>query len=188
MNKELLRVLTLFSLMLLFGVLSCNPCRFDGPIYEDFCTTVETTYLTPYDNTTGSAINTNGDVAAKDMTLRLGVGYAENICFKPRVNSWINAAYACSPAIETTKIIKDSVASVDIISNNDFDPQHKAGELLNDYFTLPATTEFSYQVADSFDLQLMQAPADTGIHIFTLSINLTDGRKIESSTSSVRIY
>lgn len=127
----------------------------------------------------------NISVKATDLVIIATLLGNDVVCKSMKTNPFITSAYACTPPLPIYNI-KDSIESMSITSNNDFDTSHPAGTLLNDYFNMPDLNRFNtmmhnggygaaYKAENSFEFKLLQSPSDTGTHIFTLTLKHKSG-------------
>lgn len=182
MTKIILLTTLLLSVNTAAYFSSCNPCRDVKPIVT--CVRVEDVHLSAAD-TSGKILADSDSLYWRSLELNLKI-YMTTICSRESVNSFFNSAIACSPIerVDTT----GSVLYLSIISNNDFDATHPAGSKLNEYFTVPSIGSINgSRYGAIHDLRLLQAPSDTGTHVFTVTLNLVSGDEKSAETVAVKL-
>ncbi len=180
------KIILLTTLLLLFNAIayfsSCNPCKGTKPIVT--CLRVEDVQLSAAD-TSGRVLSPDESLHWRSLELNMKVDVT-TLCSRQRVNYFINTALACSPIerVDTT----GSVLSVSIISSNRFDASYPAGSKLNEYFTVPFIDSLNgSRYGAIHELRLLQAPSDTGTHIFTVILNLVGGTSKSAETVPVKL-
>ena len=135
------------------------------------CNVISNMYGTYFNEATDNTILDSSTIKATDFGI--AVAFQQNTYQCKKSNGWMNEAYANSPSSEYYNL--DTVTSLIITSNQNFDALHPAGTSLNEYFTIPKLDEFNisnnyiYQTF-GFNLYLNQAPADnTLFHTFTVT-------------------
>ena len=98
----------------------------------------------------------------------------------------IQSAYAYKPNINYYSL--DSITSINIFSNQDFDNTHKAGTLLNEYFTMSDLNEINIsntytKNAFGYNIYLNKVPTDSTVfHSFMIEATTQSSNKIYTYT------
>lgn len=154
------------------------------------CLTSDQIQVVAYDNGDSLAVEAGEDfVFGKALMLRMSFTGPRQYCNNPRPASFINSAYATSCG--ETYIYKhlDTIASITVSADKDYDAQHPAGTALNDLFYIPELNIFNLRQERPyyFDLYALQSPAQRDSFVYTIKLVLTDGRNVEASTKRINI-
>lgn len=145
------------------------------------------------------------DIRKTAYGIRVYLEREQLACLQKRPSLFISSAYAfgcrCEPA--TSYIAKDTVNAIRIISTQAFDNTHPAGSDVSAYFqvfdnfTLSpvvayvknwSPTIFTEKDLTPFkDILLMTPPSLGPDHSFRVEFQLTDGRILQSTTSTVKL-
>lgn len=136
--------------------------------------------LLPINNNSGLHLSANDTVFYNELTIELHGMVAERSCYR-RVESWLGTSvYACSQDINY--IVEDSVRSINITANADFDSNHPAGSSLNDLFSFSDINFLNRPIQyDHFDISLTAAPKQTTPLAFTVAIKLASGSVVKGT-------
>lgn len=183
-------------------VVSC--CNCVEPVIQRYTNkTISTSNL----NNSGAAPEpTNADTVAKRaFGIRVLLEREKLACLQKKPSLFIQSAYAfkcaCEPALQY--LPKDSIESIHIYTVNGFDNSHAAGADVSDYFKV--YSDFHFRSIDNYvkntsptlfndqelkpriDFLLMTPPAITGEHRFRIQIRLSDGRILQSESSTIKL-
>ncbi|NII23795.1 DUF5034 domain-containing protein [Pseudoflavitalea sp. X16] len=184
-------------------VISCCNCM--EPVIRRY--TNKTISVEHLDNSGSEAVvSTSGSVTKKAYGIRLRLIREQLACIQQRKSLFIQSAYAyscgCEPALQF--LAKDSITSIKVYTLNDFDGTHPAGSDLSGYFKVYSVYNFmtiedylkymdvtlyaESQLDTRIDLLLMTAPVLTGQHQFKVQLTLSDGRTLETETSTIELH
>jgi hypothetical protein len=148
-------------------------------------------------------VSSDNQVPKAAFGLRLKLERKQDMCSKSWEPLFITGAFAttcdCPPEIIFQPL--DSVLSVRIKTQSDFDATHPAGSDLSEYFSILSYREFIplaeylddlqndlyYLLPLEFDLMLMTAPPLSGDYQFEVEIELSDGRKLSNTSPTVTL-
>ncbi len=196
-----IRIIALIALFTLgFGLPSCTD--------DCSCPPVEGKYFSIQDillNSYGLTAEGMLQIAEENDTINLG-DYLLNVAFEteyvsllPHKNavsfSLINSAYACSCLGNGMDGAKEKVTSFQLISLNNFDTEHQAGDTVNSLFELdyygPSTKpeEFFQQHLweEQYFLTLKEKPASSEPLQLKLVLSLDNGTVMEAVSKAVVI-
>ena len=149
-----------------------------------YCHTIDTISLTPFDNAGNEPVAvTNGQVIAKAFILQLNVN--DNMAICRREIPFMNTAYATTKDDCEDHQYKDQPVIISITSNKDFDAAHKAGTELRALFKGPDAS--SITAGNKYDFFMLHEPADTGTHIFSLKLTMQDQKVLEASSQPIKL-
>ena len=153
------------------------------------CLTSDEVDVVAYNNADSLAVEAGDDfVFGKALMLRVRIGGYTMYCSKPRSASFINTAYATSCGETYVYKHMDTVASVTVYADKDYDAQHPAGTSLNDLFYMPVLESFNArQDQQYYDLYALRSPAQRDSFVYTVKLVLADGRNVEASTKRINI-
>lgn len=126
-------------------------------------------------------------------------------CIKTCPSLFIGSAYAfkcgCGPDYQYSP--KDTIISIKVFTEKDFDDSHPAGAEISDYFKVFKPYLFSdinhylvnqenvfvgyKEIVVTFDLLLMTPPASGVQHQFRIEVGLTDGRVLTETAKEVSL-
>lgn len=150
-------------------------------------------------------VATSGSIPKKAYGIRLQLTREITACIQKSNSLFISSAYAfgchCMPALQFWA--KDSIKTIKIFTLRDFDNTHFAGADLSDYFqvftanTFTSITDYlkhpeavlytETELTNSTNLLLMTAPSTHTQHQFRLQMTLSDGRVLETETSTIEL-
>lgn len=140
------------------------------------CSIITSMHGVYFDDSLHHALPDSAVVKASDFGIALAFLKSDYQCNRNSF-SLVNEAYALIPHTDQSQFL-DTVKSIVISSNQDFDNSHPAGSSLNEYFTIPDLSHFTisnmyvYQNF-GFELLLHQLPANTHLyHQFTVTATL----------------
>jgi hypothetical protein len=140
------------------------------------CSIITSMHGVYFDDSIHHALPDSAVVRASDFGIALAFLKSDYQC-KLNNFSLVDAAYAILPRTDGSQFL-DTVKSIVISSNQDFDNSHPAGSSLNEYFAIPDLKQFvisnQYVYQDfGFELLLHQLPANTNLyHQFTVTATL----------------
>jgi len=145
-------------------------------------------------------ISSADTIAADNFGIAISFETSEGLCKTPI--SIFKEAAACKCENPNRFLLKESVESFIVTTNNDFDASHNAGDTINSYFSKVSSN--AYQPLDefimqelsiedepleilytSFDLKLLQKPTVAGKHSFCIEILFSDNRLLRATTREV---
>ncbi|MCB9046330.1 MAG: hypothetical protein H6550_09340 [Chitinophagales bacterium] len=177
------KILILITSLLLIDITAClYSCQIGcGGSSGNYCYSLKDVSLSAY-GYSSTPLKQGEQVKWSELRLGLGLSYSSNMCRKPSTfNPLVNAAYACDPVINFR--YTDSVTAISIFSDHDFDASHKAGHILNDYFSGTDIEQFNKSYGDdSIIFILKHMPAATGTHTLSVNLEFSNGviRKVEA--------
>lgn len=200
-NGNMKKVIFLLVFPLIAEVMiSCCDCI--DPVVQHY--TNKTISVSHIDNSGKEPI-----VAASNSIIKSAYGFRLQLtrgklaCLEKRYSFFIQSTYAmgcrCPPPSQFNA--KDSITTIKVLTLQNFDDTHAAGSEVSDYFKI--YHEFSFAaIADylrvstwtlydekelepQLDFLLMTAPVITGEHQFRIQIFLSDGRILETETSTI---
>lgn len=154
------------------------------------CLTSDKIEVVAYDNSDSLAVEAGDDfVFGKALMLRMSFTGSSRYCSSPRPASFITSAYATSCGKTYVYKHLDTVASIAVYADKDYDAQHPAGTSLNDLFYMPLVESFNARQDRPyyFDLYALQSPAQRDSFVYTIKLVLTDGTNVEASTKRINI-
>lgn len=184
--RKPISILVLISLLGVFLQMlnGCSGCCSDYPN----CISINNIKLEALDYA-DSIVNypENNTVRAKDLILRFTINKNVKTCRRSQpALSLMNSAYAFSCGEDNQYI--DSITYFVIYSNIAYDDNHPAGSDLKDLFLVPEPEELNVTDEVRFkDMYALEAPKDTGTHIFTIGLLLQDGRLLETNTELTHV-
>lgn len=187
MFKRLLAIFVLLTVNIT-GITSCAPggvCTIwvEPPTY---CTKITGIDVIPTHKETGTAIFTKDTVSYDQLAIVLEVSETQRSCYKPKPSVFGTSAYACSKIDNI--LVEDSLRSITITSNADFDDAHKAGTALNDLFEYPQLFYLNgIPLNEAYSFTLNKAPQANYVHEFTVKLTLASGTVIENKTLPLTI-
>lgn len=153
------------------------------------------------DNSGKDPFVTNSDVLKEAYGIRLTFTLNRLANNAMNIRSIFSSAYACDCEEERTLQPQDTISSVTIITNSDFNNTTAAGSDVAKYFVKGSSTNL-YNTPDSdyykghydilkntqtIDLFLLTPPTLPGSYSFTININFSDGRVITTTTQPVTL-
>lgn len=146
---------------------------------------------------TANSINKNA------YGIRLELTREKLACLEKRYSFFIQSTYAmscgCPPPNQFNA--KDSITAIKVITLRNFDGTHAAGSEVSNYFKIynqfsftsisdylkssSATLFNEKDLKPQIDFLLMTAPTVTGEHQFRIQLILSDGRILETETSTI---
>ncbi|MEZ5016425.1 MAG: hypothetical protein R2800_05180 [Flavipsychrobacter sp.] len=186
---------TQFAVMLLFPtLLMLSGCCGCGKYYNNgkdnnACIVLNGTSILAYNNedSVERAIYDKEPVYGDALLLRVTLKTSTVLCYKkPETNILFPAAYAttCRYDIAPNRY-KDSIVHYYISANKPYDDRNPGGAELNEFFLMPTAEELNGKGV--FDILGIKRPATSGEYIYTINIQLADGRYIEAHTSSINV-
>ena len=186
--------LTLLSTVSLFPIFisivySCNPCGKGVHPDVNNCVSVDSIFADNINRTTQTNIGSGDTIAASSYTLTLSIIYDVQTCtMKKYSNPFISSAYACDIAVNINNHIEDSIITIRIVSDADFDPNHPAGTLLNDIFNVPETEALNYGMnSGSIQMNLLDQPDIDRMHKFSVDVIFASGTVQTITTDPVML-
>src|SRR5690606_6690675 len=148
------------------------------------CVSVDSIAVFNIDRATQQTIASGDTIAASSFALMLTILYDVKTCMMYKyTNPFISSVYACDIAVTINNNIEDSIISLRIKSDVDFDPNHPAGTSLNDIFDLPETQVLNYGMyAGSIQMKLLTKPNTDRLHKLSVDIIYASGA-IQTITS-----
>lgn len=134
-----------------------------------------------------------GSLVARYDSIAFNISY-DMISFFIQENTvlpfMMNSAYACSPGP-----FYESISSINIKSNEDYDNLHQSGTSLNDIFVFSDGPDFIYSIDEYIEsvyyypiLMMMSiAPEFERTHTFTIELTFEDGRVLSQQLDPVRV-
>lgn len=140
-----------------------------------------------FDNSGKEAVPAGAAVIAKALMLKLVIDEKVDVCLnrKQRYNPFASPVYAFKKADCQEDFYKDSVVSLQVTSNHNYSAGYEAGKNLLPLFS-PIVIKDLKTKADR-NLYLLESPADTGTHVFTVSVILADGDTMRNVLSPVKL-
>ena len=192
----------MLPLMVELMVACCNCLE---PTYFDYTNCSLT--INNLDNSGAEPIVSQSNIISKDaFGIRVGIKRNENICkVKTNKSLFFQSAYArycdCPPEFQYFPL--DSITSVKVITNNDFNSGHLENADVSEYFYVFRGNEFStieeyveniettlYDFGNptlEFDLLLMTPPTINTEHQFEIIVELSDGRIFNAQTELLEL-
>jgi hypothetical protein len=181
-------------------MVACCDCL--EPIYINYTNCSLT--INNLDNSGAEPIVTLSNTFSKDaFGIKVVINNNENICkVKTNKSFFFQSAYAtschCPPELQYLPI--DSISSVKVTTNKDFDSQHSENSDVSEYFFVFSGNEF-YKIEENivktfydfnnskleFDLLLMTPPTIGKEHQFKVTIELSDGRTLNAQTDLLEL-
>ncbi len=124
--------------------------------------------MTPTDLGSLDTLKAMDSVITSDFNIRIELNAERFSCKKETQIPFINAAFATKLAVND--IFYDTIKSITISSNHDFDSLHPAGTSLNDVFEVPAQFDPTYHLGTYYSYQLHKAPDAEQYHQFKVSV------------------
>lgn len=154
---------------------SCRPVR--------HCNIISGIYGSYFNEITDHTLADSAVVKATDFGIAVAFMQMSYQCREGSSFSLISTAYAYKPDMDAYNM--DTITSITISSDRDFDAAHPAGASLNDLFTIPDlsvinTSNAYYQNAFGFNLYLNHAPASEQYHRFTVNATTQSSSKVYS--------
>ncbi|MCB0697883.1 MAG: DUF5034 domain-containing protein [Chitinophagaceae bacterium] len=183
MIRKLLLLLPLLVINIA-GLVSCGTCIGVKAPHE--CITYTDIGIRALDIRDSSELQTGDSIAYSNFAIQLSVNDDARYCHSENSALLGNTAYACSKS--AIPIIQDSIVSIEVISDHDFDDAHTAGSDLTAYFVIP--DRVALNSPGNFDmnyLELYQAPAFTSTHTFTIMLQQKSGNVLTATLVPVKI-
>lgn len=145
---------------------------------------VEQYERSPSENT--KVLEEANSVSYNRLLLEFGVIYDERNCYRAKPSLFGNTAYACS--LIDYYIIDDSITSVEVYSDNDFDDEHKAGTNIRGYFSDLSVEELNLtsKYAHNY-LELNVPPSISSLHSFTIIFKKASGAELTATTVPIKV-
>lgn len=194
MKKSIILLVGLLLLNTMLGMLSsCDDCN-PNPTSINLKSITSTFKIIK-----GNELNSNNQlvyILSEDTISNSGIKFDSlgidiiadynSFSYTPNHN-WNNAAYACEPAMDFSLL--DSLI---ITSNSDYNINFPAGSNLASLVKIRAGYSVnSYPIYELLDqnyfINFIQAPSQTSIHQFNVSLKLMDGRIINSTLPNILI-
>ena len=181
-------------------VISC--CNCIDPVIQHY--TNKSISVSNLDNTGQEPIvSTANSINKNAYGFRLQLTREKLACLEKRYSFFIQSTYAmsCRCPPPTQFMAKDSINSIKVFTIQNFDGAHPAGSDVSDYFKV--YRGFSFTTIGDFlktskqtlfderelqpltDFLLMTAPAIVGARRFKVQLTLSDGRVLETETSTI---
>jgi len=202
MRIDKIILILMLPLMVELMVACCNCLE---PTYFDYTNCSLT--INNLDNSGAEPIVSQSNIISKDaFGIRVGIKRNENICkVKTNKSLFFQSAYArycdCPPEFQYFPL--DSITSVKVITNNDFNSGHLENADVSEYFYVFRGNEFStieeyveniettlYDFGNptlEFDLLLMTPPTINTEHQFEIIVELSDGRIFNAQTELLEL-
>ncbi|RZK40473.1 MAG: DUF5034 domain-containing protein [Pedobacter sp.] len=196
------KIFIVFAFVLVTQIIAgCVDCNC-GPI-QTFYTTTKSLFVNNIDSTLPEPMITNSSIInAKNYGFKINLR-SDRVALKNQKVNWgfIQAAYACSCAENVYKS-KESILTLEIFSNNDFDANHPKNTDLSSYFkvkisqnlnTMPEYVKYInrlYQTSSNpfyWGIFLQTSPSLSKKHQFKIRMTLSDGRILEAETTEVEL-
>jgi hypothetical protein len=199
LNKVLIIISIPFLVNLIIGCCDCIETMFFD--YTNCSVSIEN-----LDNSGREVIvSLSNQIPRKAFGLRINIERKEDVCGNDFQPLFISPAYAisCDYCPEKLYLPLDSIVSLDVITNDDFDSGHSANDNISEYFSVLMSTEFIsinefinrqhnelYDINNSdlqFDLMLMSPPDESSEYQFEVQIELSDGRVLTETSAIVEL-
>jgi hypothetical protein len=180
-------------------VISC--CNCIDPVVQHY--TNKTISASNLDNTGKEpVVSTANSINKNAYGFRLQLTREKLACLEKRYSFFIQSyAMSCHCPPPTQFMAKDSITSIKVFTIQDFDGTHPAGVDVSDYFKVYRQFAF-FSISDFLtisqrtlyderelqpqtDFLLMTAPTITGARRFKIQFTLSDGRILETETSTI---
>lgn len=200
--------ITKIALIIVFAFLlelvnSCCDCPETKYFYYSNCSLT----VKNLDNSGKEPIISQNNIIPKEaFGIRISIGRSENVCeVKSNSFSLMQSAYGydCFCPSEFEWLPLDSIVSVNVITDYDFNSEHEAGTDVSEYFFVYGGGEFAaideyigvlknilYDFNNPefvFDLLLMTPPTMGTVHQFDVNIELSDGRILNAQTETMEL-
>lgn len=186
MRKSFSILIALFISAVMLQLLhGCSGCCGNQP---QNCVHLNTIVVRAMDNSDSIAIAVSDKhVQSQSLLLRLSMYRNRELCSVRPAFSLINEAYATFDC-GLPEDIRDSVSHLTITSNKTWDEDHVAGSDLTDFFEVPELNKENY-TSNKTDVDMIAKgePADSGTHVFTVKLYLTNGDEMTASTEPVHL-
>lgn len=193
MFKKLLHTTSLLllfsSLTLLSSCCGCGKYKTRKDDESVRCILLDGTSILAYNNedSTESAIYDDEPVYGDALILRVTLKTSTELCYrKPKANPFFPEAYAttCRYDIAPNRY-KDSIVHYYISADKPYDSRNPAGADINEFFFMPDAKELNGESV--FDILGIKRPAQSGQYVYTINIQLADGRYVEAHTSPINV-
>ncbi len=183
-------------------MISCCDCI--DPVVQHY--TNKTISASNLDNTGKEpVVSTANSINKNAYGFRLQLTREKLACLEKRYSFFVQSTYAmsCGCPPPTQFLAKDSITAIQVFTIQDFDGSRLAGADVSDYFKVYRQFAFStisnflttsqWTLYDERELQpqtdflLMTAPASTGARSFKIQLTLSDGRILETETSTIEL-
>jgi hypothetical protein len=144
---------------------SCKPAR--------SCMIIAKTSASFLDKNIQQVIIDSSEVNANDLEIIYTIESKNFNCKKNKPFSFFNTAYATSIPIDY--YLFDTIKSINIISNHDYDAQHPSGTSLNDIFNMPTIDSMNYYgdfYMPQYTFTLKKSPETEVFHQFKIITTL----------------
>lgn len=169
--KKILSILLIYLAVVLASV-AYQGCR--QPVR--LCSIITSAQGVYFNDTLQHVLPDSAVVKASNFGIALALLKSDYQCYRQNF-SMISQAYAIMPDFDQSQLV-DTVKSILITSDQDFDITHPAGSSLNEYFNIPDLSHYTvsnkYIYQDfGFELLLHEVPANSNLyHQFTVSVTL----------------
>jgi hypothetical protein len=182
---KILKIISCFTFcfsIILVSILyqSCKPIR--------NCNVLNDIYGSYFNRSTDSTLSDSSSVKATEFGIAVAFRQNSYQCKNESNFSFISKAYAYKPSIQYYNL--DTIKSISITSNQDFDASHAAGALLNDCFIIPDLDSINisnayFDNAFGFNLLLKKMPSAEKYHQFTVKATVQSSNKVLTYTYGV---
>lgn len=173
------------SILITFLLFFSGCCGCYNP--STYCTNVNSTSLTAYDNSDSVAVPANAEpVPAEAFYLELKVDNESKVCYY-RKPSLVNAVYATTCPKDKYHYL-DSIIEVSLTSDLDYAEGYPAGAELNELFTVPDARHLNSAARKSnTNLYPLSLPAYGGTYTFTVRIFFADNSVKEAISNPITL-
>lgn len=173
------------SMLITFLLFFSGCCGCYNP--STYCTNVNSTSLTAYDNSDSVAVPANAEpVPAEAFYLELKVDNAEKVCYNRKV-SLVNPAHALTCPTDNYHYL-DSITRITLTSDKDYAEGYPAGAELNELFTMPDESHLNSAARKSnTNLYPLSLPVHGGTYTFTVRIFFADNSVKEAISNPITL-
>lgn len=182
---KILKIVSCFAFFL--GIILCSvlyqSCK---PIRN--CNVLKDIYGSYFNRVTDSTLSDSSSVKAAEFGIAVAFRQNSYQCKNENKFSFISKAYAYKPSLQYYNL--DTITSISITSDQDFDASHAAGSLLNDCFIIPDLDSINisnayYDNAFGFNVLLNKIPSAEKFHQFTVKATVQSSNKVFTYTYGV---
>ena len=182
MIKKALLIVLCWTMTVLYVTSCCGP--------TDYCTSIETVEFEVYSPEGNLVSGTDTSVNGSNFTLRLTISNQTNLCRSKVFIPGVTAAYAKSCRGEVY-FTNDTVKSISITADRDYDENTPSNSGINDFFDVPPISQlndlFEFEDVRTFDIKAVRSPNTVGSYTYSIRLFMTSGKILEATSQPVKL-
>lgn len=189
MLKKLSLIVIVWSVLVYSFSSGCSGCKKQ---VTEICVSIDSLELMAYNNEGREPVSiaANDTIVGEALLLQFKVydSTTVGLCLAPVGNPFVTSAYAFTKKSNNRFHYKDSITHVYLIADNGFDTQHPAGAELNEYFKMPAPTDYlDGNLNRVYEFYALRSPQQAGVYTFTVKMEFASGNVMEASTEPLNL-